>query len=146
MLFWLAYFSPESLGFFCIRLLVYFIVISFQLLIEFSFIVLEYPILSLLFYHLRYLFNLHSFASSFRYISSCCIVSFSRVVFSFLLLIIPAFCFFFWVFLFVLSFLAVFEGFFLIWISSRNFHPGFDFPLLILEGIPIFSQTNFAPA
>ena len=47
--FWLPHFSPKSLGFFCIRLLVCFSVISSQLLIEFSFIVYECPVLSVLF-------------------------------------------------------------------------------------------------
>ena len=50
--FWLPYFSPKSFGFFCICLLVYFRVISSQLLIEFSLVVLECPILFALFYPL----------------------------------------------------------------------------------------------
>ena len=41
--------------------------------------------------------------------------------------------------------LACFRRFF-ISVSSRNFHPGFDFSFVLFEGIPIFSQTNFAPA
>ena len=47
---------------------------------------------------------------------------------------------------FVLSFWSVFVDFFLICFSSRISHPGFDFLFVLLEGIPIFSQTNFAPA
>ena len=48
--FWLPYFSPESFGLFCIWLLICFRVISSQLLIEFSFVVLECPVLSILFF------------------------------------------------------------------------------------------------
>ena len=50
--FWLPYFCPKLLGFSWIRLLVCFSVISSQLLIEFSFIVLECLVLSVLFYPL----------------------------------------------------------------------------------------------
>ena len=86
----------------------------------------------------RYLFNLPSFTSTFWFISSSCIVSFSRVVFSFLFLIVPAsfFC---------LIIFACFRRFF-IWVSSRNSHSGFDFSFVLFEGISIVSQTNFAPA
>ena len=48
--FWLPYFRPKSFGFFVIRLLVCFCVIPSQLLIEFSFVVLECSVLSVLFY------------------------------------------------------------------------------------------------
>ena len=85
----------------------------------------------------RYLFNLPSFASSFWFIFSSFIVSFSCVVFSFLFLIIPASFFCFIIF-------ACFRRFF-IWVSSRNSHPDFDFSFVLFEGILIFSQTNFAP-
>ena len=50
--FWLPYFSPKSFGFFCVRLLVCFRVISSHLLVEFSFVVLECTVLSVLFYPL----------------------------------------------------------------------------------------------
>ena len=46
---------------------------------------------------------------------------------------------------FVLSFWSVFIDF-IICVSSRIFHPGFDFFFVLFEGILIFSQTNFAPA
>ena len=105
MLFWLPYFSPESFGFFCIRLLICFIVISSQLLIEFSFIVLECPILSVLFYPLSISVNLPSFASTFWYISSSCIVSF----FPFLSFLSCSYLF--QRFSFVLSLSVVFVGF-----------------------------------
>ena len=48
----LPYFSPKSFGFFYIWLLVYFRVTPSQLLIEFSFVVSECPVLSVLFYPL----------------------------------------------------------------------------------------------
>ena len=44
-----------------------------------------------------------------------------------------------------LSFWLVFV-IFLICISSRISHPGFDCFFVLFEGNPIFSQTNFAPA
>ena len=47
--------------------------------------------------------------------------------------------------LFFLSFWFVFVVYF-ICISSGIFHPGFDCFFVLFEGIPIFSQTNFAPA
>ena len=31
-------------------------------------------------------------------------------------------------------------------VPSRIYHPGFDFVFVLSEGIPIFSQINFAPA
>ena len=77
MFFSLPYFSPKPFGFFGIRLLVCFRVTPTQLLIEFSFVVLESPVLSVLFYPFRHLFNLPSFASTFWFISSSCTVFFS---------------------------------------------------------------------
>ena len=65
-----------------------------------------------------------------------CIIIFSCVAFFFLSLHVPAFSLCFW---------PVFVDFF-ICVSSRNSHPGFDFFFVLFEGIPIFSQTNFAPA
>ena len=128
MPFWLIYFSPKSFSFFCIRLFVYFSVIS-KLLIEFSFIDL---FCLYCFTFCRYLSNLPSFASTFWFISSSCIVSFSSVFFSFLCLIIP------------LSFLCIiilpwFCRFFKIFFCSRNFHPGFDFSFVLFEGF-LFSR------
>ena len=41
--------------------------------------------------------------------------------------------------------LACFRSF-VICVSSRISHPGFDFFFMFFEGIPIFSKTNFAPA
>ena len=84
----------------------------------------------------RYLFNLPSFASTFWFISSSCIVIFPYVAFSFLSRRVPAsfLCF---------IILACFCRFF-IWVFSWISHPSFDFFFMIFEGIPIFSQTNFA--
>ena len=81
---WLPYFSPKSFGFSCIRLLVCFRVYSPNLLKDFFFAVLESPDLSVSFYLCRSLFNLPSFAITFWFISSSCIVIFSCVAFSFL--------------------------------------------------------------
>ena len=137
MLFWLPYFSPKSLDFFCIRLLVCFRVISSYLLIEFSFVVLECSVLSVLFYPFRYLFNLPSFANIFWFNSSSCIVIFSCVAF-FCSYVFQRLCC-------VLSFRPVFVDFF-ICVCSRSSHPGFDFSFVLFDGLPIFLQTNFAPA
>ena len=57
---WLPYFSPKLFGFSCIRLLVCFRVFSPNLLVEFTFVVLECTILSVLFYPVSI-----SFLSSF---------------------------------------------------------------------------------
>ena len=87
--FWLPYFSPKSFGFFCIRLMVCVRVISTQLLIECSFVVLECPVLSVFFLpfvDISLIFHLSSVLLWF--ISSSCIVIFSRVAFSFLFLYI----------------------------------------------------------
>ena len=76
---WLPYFTPEFFSFSCTRLFVCFHVISPNFLVEFSFIVLECSVLSLLFWW--YLLNLPSFASIFWFISLNCIVIFSCVAF-----------------------------------------------------------------
>ena len=60
MLFWLPYFRPKSFGFLDVQLLVCFCIMPSQLLIEFSFVVLECLTLSVLFYPL-----LISLSSSF---------------------------------------------------------------------------------
>ena len=140
--FWLPYFSPELFSFFCIWLFALFPIISSQLLIEFSFIVLECPVLPVLFTLCRYLFNLLSFTSTFWFISLSCIVIFSFfllscIAFSFLFRHIPVsfHCF---------IILACFRRFF-ICISSWISPPGFDFSFVLFEGMPIFTQTNFAP-
>ena len=82
--------------------------------------------------------NLPSFASTFWFISSSCIVFFPCVAYSFLSEHVPAFFLCFIIF-------ARFRGF-LIRVSSRIFHPGFDFLFVVFKEIPIFSQTNFALA
>ena len=61
----------------------------------FFFVVLESPILSVLFTLCRYLLNLPSFASTFWFISSSCTVIFSCVASSFLFPLISAALFFF---------------------------------------------------
>ena len=45
---------------------------------------------------------------------------------------------------FVTSLWALFVDFF-ICVSSRISHPGFDYFLVLFEGLSIFLQTNFAP-
>ena len=85
---WLPYFCPKSIGLFYIQLLVYFHVTPFQLLIEFSFVVLECPVVSVFFFTLfRYLFILPSLVSTFCFFSSSCIVIVSHVACSFFPLI-----------------------------------------------------------
>ena len=70
-----AFPSCFLIGFSCNRLLVCFRVISSQLLVEFPFIVLEYPVLSVLFYP-----NLPSFACTFWFIFSIFTVIFFLVL------------------------------------------------------------------
>ena len=74
--FLLPYINPKSFGFFCIRLLVCFRVIPPLLLTEFSFVVFECPVLSLLFYLCRYLFYLPYFVKLYCYFFLCCIFLF----------------------------------------------------------------------
>ena len=116
MFFWLPYFSPKSLGFFLIWLLLCFRVISL-LSIKFSFVVLDCPVYQYCFTLCRYLFNLPSFARTFQFISSSCIVIFSCVAFSLLFLHVPA------------SFLR-----FIIFACFRRFLSAFpvEFPILVL--------------
>ena len=137
--FWLPYLSPKSFGFFGIRLLVCFHVTHSQLLMEFSFVVLECSVLSILFL-------------PFVDISLISLLSpepsglFPQVV----LLLFPVWSFPFCSRIyqrlsFVLSFWPVFVGFFYLRFQS-NFPSCFDFFFVLFEGIPIFSQTNLAPA
>ena len=87
----------------------------------------------------QYLFSLPLLASTFWFISSTCIMSFSSWV---------AFCFPPILFLgssSVLSSLPVVIDFF-ICVSSRMSHPGFKFLFVFFKGITILSQINFSPA
>ena len=117
--FWLPYFNPKSFGFFGIRLLVCFCVIPSQLLIKFSFFVLECSVLSLLFYPLS-ISLISLFSPVLSGLFPQVVVIFSRVAFSFLFLHIPAsfFCF---------IILACFPRLFFICVSSRISYSGFDF-------------------
>ena len=73
-------------------------------------------------------------------------VLFPQVILLFFLVLPFIFCFYiFQGFSFVLSFWPVFVDFF-ICVFSRISHLGLDFFFVLFEGIPIFSQTNFAPA
>ena len=134
----LPYFSPKSFDFLCIRLLVCFRVISSQLLVEFSFVALEFPVLSVFFYPL-----------------SISLIFLSSTVFSGLFLLVVLFvCFFLcFLFLFVPTYSSVFPFFIILTCFRWFFLSAFPvkFPILVLifvlvlfEGIPIFSQTNFA--
>ena len=86
----------------------------------------------------RYLFNHPFFRQYFLVYFLKLYCYFYSVAFSFLFPHIPAsfICF---------LILACFCRFFICF-SSRNFHPGFDFSFELFEGIPIFSQTDFALA
>ena len=94
--FWLICFSPKSFGFSCIRLLACFYVISSQLLVEFSFVVLECHACMYCFTLCRYFFNLSSFTRTFWFLSLSCIVIITCDAFSFFSLRVPAtfLCFF----------------------------------------------------
>ena len=114
-----------------------FFVISSQSLIEFSFVVLEYPVLSILFYPLSISLKYSFFCQYFLVYFFKLYHFFLALPFSFLFLQIPA------------SFLCC-----IILASFRRFLFVFpvEFPILVLiffalfERILIFSQTNFAPA
>ena len=121
---WLPYFSSKLFGFSCIRLLVCFRIISSDL-IEFHFVVLECPVLSILFYTLPVLsvcflkLNCYfSLCCLFFFVSRCASRSFRPVLVDFFLFAFPV-----------------------------------EFSILVLifffvafEGIPIFSRSNFPPA
>ena len=79
----LLVFTPKLFSFSYIRLLVCFRVISSNLLVEFSFVVLECSVFLYCFTLCLYLFNLPSFASTFWFISSSCIVIFLVLLFHF---------------------------------------------------------------
>ena len=81
-----------------------------------------------------YLFNLPSFASTFWFISSSCIVNFLCVAFSFLSLHVPV------------SFLFGMFSYIFFRVSSRISPLGFEFFFVLFEGIQIFPQSNFAHA
>ena len=140
MLFYLPYFPPETFGSFDIRLLVCFCVMPSQLLVEFSFVVLECPV-----------FFFFCIVLIFVYISLISLLSpqlsglFPQVVLLFFLVLSSPFSSHIFQDLFFLPFWSVFADFF-IWVSSRISHSGFDCFFLLIEGIPIFSHTNFAPA
>ena len=80
-----AIFSSKIVRFLWCLVFVSFCVIPSQLLIESSFVILECPIMFVLFYP----FNLPSFARTFWFISLNCSVIFSRVVFCILFPQIP---------------------------------------------------------
>ena len=131
---WMPYFSPKSFGFSCIRLLVCFRVNFSQLLIEFSFFVLECAVLFVLFYSL----------------SICLFIPFSPVLTILFPQVVLQFFFLCCLFLFVPTHSRVFPlfchiGLFcrcFICVSSRISHSSFDFAFVLFERIPIFSQTN----
>ena len=137
MFLWFPYFSPKSLGFFNIRLFVCFRVTPSQLLIEFPFVVLECPALSVLFYPLSISLSSSFFGQYFLvyflrlycYFSLCCLFLLSPAYFSA-----------------SLHHSGLFSYFFFICDSSVISHTGFCCFFVLFEGIPIFSQTNFAPA
>ena len=123
------YIQHYSCGFSCIWLLVCFRVICSHLWVEFF--SLFWNVLCCLncFTLYRYLFNLPSFASTFWYISSSCIIIFTCVAFSFRHYMsqrLP----------FVLSFWPVFVDFYLRFQS--NFPSWFCFFLLAFWGDPNF--------
>ena len=130
-----AIFSSKIIVFSGVWLLVCFCVLPSQLLIHFSFVVLECPVLSVLFYPLS-VFLLSSFFRQkllvyfhklYCYFFSCCLfhslLTYSRI--------------------FLFYHFGLFRGFF-IWVSSRNSHPGFDCFIVLFEG-PQFSHTLISP-
>ena len=84
---WLPYFSLKLFGFSCIRLLIFFSVISSHLLVEFSFVVLECPVLFVLSYPLsislkssffRHYFHVY-FLKLYCYFFLCCLILFFSI-------------------------------------------------------------------
>ena len=104
---WLPYFTPKLFSFSCIWLLVCFCVISPNLEVEFSFVVLECSTLYC-FTLCLYLFNVPSFASTFWFISSNCIVIFFCLAFFFLSQLVSAFFLCFIIFAYFRSFIYLF--------------------------------------
>ena len=92
---WLPYFIQKLFNFSCIRLLICFSVISPTCWLYFLSLFWNVLFCQYCFTLCQYLFNLPSFACTFRFISSSCIVIFSCIAFSFLSLYVPTlfFCF-----------------------------------------------------
>ena len=103
--FWLTYLCPKSFGFFCKLWLVCFHVLFSQLLIEFSFVFWNVQFCLYSFTLCSYLFNIPSFACTFWFISSSCIVIFPVLPFPFF------FPYIFMRFSYVLPFWPVFVDF-----------------------------------
>ena len=125
-------FSPKSFGLFYIRLLVCFGVTPSQILIEFSFVVLECPVLSVLFYPLSISFNHPFFGQYFPVYFLKLYCYFPRDICSFFPLISTP------LFLIIRACLCSF----FICVSSLISHPCLDCFFMLFEGILIFSQTN----
>ena len=89
-----AIFSPKIVRFLWRLVVGMFLCQALPVVNRISFVVLECPVLSVLFYPWSISFNLPSFARTFWFISWSCTVIFSRVVFSILFPHIPgSFCF-----------------------------------------------------
>ena len=133
------YFHPKLFGFSCIRLLVCFCIISTHLLEKLFPLFCNVLFCPYCFTLCRSLLNLSSFVST-----SCLfplvVLLFFHVLFFFFF--VPScskvfLCFYF---------LACYCRFF-IHVSTRITYPSFDFfSFVLLQEIPIFSKTNFAPA
>ena len=113
---WFPYFTLKLFNFSCIRMLVYFRIISPQFVGRIFFGCFGMSC----FTFCRYLFT-----NAFWFISKCCVVIFSCVIFSLLFPDVPAFFLFFII-------LACFRRF-LIGVSSRISQPGFDFSLVLFR-------------
>ena len=135
---WLPYFTQKLFSFSCIWLLAFFRVISPNLSVEFSFVVLECSFFLCCFTLCGYLLNLYSFTSTFWYISSSCIVIFSCVALTFCPNMFQRFSF-------ILSFLPIF----VVFLSAFpvEFHiQVLIFLFVLFKATPTFSQTNFDPS
>ena len=127
MMFRCPYFAPKS---FCL-------VRTCYKLLEFSFVVLESPILSVLFGPVSVFFSFLYFTSTFWLVSSCCIFFFSS-------------CRAFsvsseYIFLLGCSIFAYCRSFSFC-DSNLSSHQDFDFLSMVFRATQIFSQTNFTPA
>ena len=131
------YFAPELFCFLIIQLYI-FVLSPPTCWYNFFSLFWDIPFCLYCFILSRCLFSLPSFARTFWFISSSCIVYFNCVAFLFSPQHIPPF---------FLSLIIFVRGRkFLISISSLIFHPGFQFLFVFFSRTPILSPTHFAPA
>ena len=135
---WLPYFNPKLFVFFCIWLLVLFLMSSPQLVGNISFRCFGMSCFFLCCFTLSDIVLIFLLLQVFSGL-------FPQVILLFFRMLPFSFCpYMFQHFSFVSLLFPVFADFF-ICISSQISHPGFNFFSVLFKRILIFSQTNFAP-